>query len=137
MGRKIRDALRGREVVRVTRDVSVRDACRAMCTQGVGAVVVMDGDVLDGIFTERDVLTRVVAANRDPDTTNLDEVMTQSPVTLGPDDWAVDALRLMSEIGFRHIPIVEKERIFGLISLRDFVGAELQQADAPDPTGAP
>ena len=129
MKRRIRDALRLREVVRVSRDVSVREACKAMNAQGVGAVVVMEGDTLEGIFTERDVLTRVVAVDRDPDITSLDDVMTTSLVTMGPDDWALDALRLMSEIGFRHIPVVEHGRVFGMISLRDFVGAELQQTD--------
>jgi CBS domain-containing protein len=98
-----------------------------MNAHNVGALVVMEGDTLEGIFTERDVLTRVVAQDRDPDLTPLAEVMTTSLVTLGPDDWALDALRLMSEIGFRHIPVVEHGRVFGMISLRDFVGAELQQ----------
>jgi len=129
MSRKIRDALRRREVVRVDRNATVREASRLMTANGVGAVVVMDGDALEGIFTERDVLTRVVAADRDPDETSLSEVMTTALVTLGPDDWALDALRLMRDIGFRHVPVMENDRIFGVISLRDFVGAELQQAD--------
>ena len=80
MGRKIRDALRRRAVVRVGRDTSVREACRLMTAQAVGAVVVIEDDALQGIFTERDVLTRVVAADRDPDSTRVRDVMSHCVV---------------------------------------------------------
>lgn len=99
-----------------------------MADQGVGAVLIVEGSTLQGIFTERDALNRVLAAERDPDTTQLFEVMTEQLVTLGPSAAAVDALRLMNEIGFRHLPVVEDDHIYGIISLRDFIGAEFQQA---------
>jgi CBS domain-containing protein len=86
----------------------------------------MEGGRLDGIFTERDALNRVLAARLDPDATPLGEVMTREPITLSPQTPVTEALRLMSEIGFRHIPIVEQEEVHGIISLRDFVGVELQ-----------
>lgn len=98
-----------------------------MADQGVGAVLVMDGTALQGIFTERDALNRVLAEERDPDATRIAEVMTSDLVTLGPKATAVDALRLMTEIGFRHLPVVEEDHIYGIISLRDFIGAEFQQ----------
>ncbi len=126
--RAIRDVIKRLDVVRIGGDASVREACRVMAEKRVGAILVMDGDSLQGIFTERDALNRVLAAERDPDATTVSEVMTRDPVTLGPDAAAIDALRLMSEIGFRHLPIVEDNRIYAVISLRDFMGAELQQA---------
>ncbi len=99
-----------------------------MAEQGVGAVLIMAGEDIEGIFTERDALKRVLAEGRDSDATTLAEVMTRGMVTLDPDAFALDALRLMSEVGIRHVPIVDQGKVTGMISLRDFVGAELQQA---------
>jgi CBS domain-containing protein len=121
-----------RGVVHLSAAVSVREACEVMATNHVGAVLVMEGGRLDGIFTERDALNRVLAAGLDPDATPLGEVMTRELVTLSPQTPVTEALRLMSEIGFRHVPIVEQEEVQGIISLRDFVGVELQLAARPD-----
>ena len=106
---------------------TVREASRLMAEQRVGAVLVMEQNSLQGIFTERDALTRVLAEARDPDATPLAEVMTETLVTLGPKASAVDALRVMTEVGIRHLPVVEEDHLYGIISLRDFVGAEFQQ----------
>ncbi len=88
----------------------------------------MDEGRLAGIFTERDALNRVLAEGRDPDSTPLSEVMTRDLVTLGPQTAATLALHVLSEVGFRHLPIVENDKVHGIISLRDFVGFELQLA---------
>ena len=117
-----------REVVHLSAAASVREACELMASNHVGAVLVMEGGRLDGIFTERDALNRVLAARLDPDGTTLGDVMTQDPVTLDPQTPVTEALRLMSEIGFRHVPIVDQDEVLGIISLRDFVGVELQLA---------
>ena len=125
--RSIRDVIKRLEVVRIAAHASVREACKLMAEQRVGAVLVMDGEGLEGIFTERDALNHVLAEGLDADATLVAEVMTANPVTLAPGAAAIDALRLMSDVGFRHIPIVEEGRVFGVISIRDFLGAELQQ----------
>ncbi len=130
--RTIRDVIKRIKIVRIGGDASVGEACRAMTENRVGAILVMDGETLEGIFTERDALNRVLAEGRDPETTRVSEVMTRDPVTLAPDAAAIDALRLMSEIGFRHLPIIENNRVYGVISIRDFIGAELQQAGAQE-----
>jgi CBS domain-containing protein len=130
--RRVRDIIVRRDVVQLRADASVRSACKLMSEQGVGAVVVMDGEIIEGIFTERDALKRVLADGRDPDTTTLEEVMSRDMVKLAPDDWAVDALRLMSQVGIRHLLVVDQEMLIGIISLRDFVGAEFQLAGKPD-----
>lgn len=130
--RRVRDVIARRDVVQLRADASVRSACKLMAEQAVGAVLVMDGDTIDGIFTERDALKRVLAAGLDPDTTTLGDVMTRDMVTLAPDDWAVDALRLMSQVGIRHLLVVDQAKLIGIISLRDFIGAEFQLAGKPD-----
>jgi len=125
--REVGQLITRRDLVYLPGTATVRDASRLMADQGVGAVLVMEGSALQGIFTERDALNRVLAEDRDPDATQLSEVMTRNLVTLEPKAAAVDALRLMNEIGFRHLPVVEESHVFGIISLRDFIGAEFQQ----------
>ena len=130
--RRVRDVIARRDVVQLRADASVRNACKLMAEQGVGAVLVMDGDDIQGIFTERDALKRVLAAGVDPDSTTLGEVMSRDLVKLAPDDWAVDALRLMSQVGIRHLLVVDQDKLVGIISLRDFIGAEFQLAGKSD-----
>ena len=130
--RRVRDVIARRDVVQLRADASVRSACKLMSEQLVGAVLVTDGEVIEGIFTERDALKRVLAEGRDPDETRLDEVMSRDMVMLAPDDWAIDALRLMSQVGIRHLVVVDQEKLIGIISLRDFIGAEFQLAGAQD-----
>ncbi len=126
--RKVRDVIVRKEVIQLAAEATVRSASRLMADQGIGAVLVMKGEEIQGIFSERDALKRVLAENLDPDTTALADVMTREMVTLDPDAFAVDALRLMSQVGIRHLPIVDQERVVGMISLRDFIGAEFQLA---------
>jgi CBS domain-containing protein len=90
-----------------------------MKAHNVGALLVVEGVRLIGIFTERDALFRVVATGLDPVTTPLDAVMTRDPQTIHPDEPFVHALRLMHEGRFRHLPVVEDERPLGMVSVRD------------------
>jgi CBS domain-containing protein len=129
--RTIRQLVTRPQAVSLPPGATVAEACRVMRDHRIGAVLVMDQDDLQGILTERDAVYRVLAEGLDPDQTRLDQVMTRELVTLEPETAAVDALRLMSQIGFRHLPIVEAGQVHGVISLRDFVGAELQQVDRP------
>lgn len=126
--RRVRDVIARRDVVQLPEASSVRSACKLMAEQTVGAVLVKDGDKIQGIFTERDALKRVLAESRDPDKTTLADVMSRDLVTLAPDDWAVDALRLMSQVGIRHLLVMDDQKLVGIISLRDFIGAEFQLA---------
>ncbi len=115
-------------VVTLPGTATVREASQLMTEHHIGAVLVMAEAQLEGIFTERDALSRVLAKQKDPDETPISEVMTRDLVTVEPQTTAVDALRLMNEIGFRHLPIVEEGQVYGVISLRDFIGAEFQLA---------
>ena len=109
---------------------SVLEAVRVMSERSIGAVLVVEGERLDGIFTERDALARVMAAGLDPAATTLAQVMTADPRTAIPQMGAVAALLTMREGGFRHLPVVEEGRVRGIVSMRDFIGAEFQEVDA-------
>ncbi len=102
---------------------TVRDAARVMTERHIGAVLVAVDGRLQGIFTERDVLARVVAAGLDPDDTALGGVMTPNPDTVAPNDTALDALRRMSECGYRHLPVLDGDQIVGIVSIRDLYAA--------------
>src|SRR5258707_15058200 len=93
----------------------------------IGAIFVVDGGGLAGIFTERDALFRVVAEGRDPATTRVAEGMTDNPRTIGPDRPFGHALHLMYEGEFRHVPVVEDGRPLGMVSARDALGPDPQQ----------
>ncbi len=116
------------EVIALPGTATVREASKLMVEHHIGAVLVMAEGQLQGIFTERDALIRVLARDKNPDETEISEVMTRNLVTVLPETTAVDALRLMNEVGFRHLPIVEGGNVHGIISLRDFIGAEFQLA---------
>jgi CBS domain-containing protein len=122
--RKIRDVIRRNEIYQLSQQDTVRAAADLMKARKCGSVLITAGDVLIGIFTERDVVFRVVAEGRDPAKTRLGEVMTANPVTVGPHEPAISALRLMEDSGFRHLPVVEDGRILGVVSRRDFAGED-------------
>jgi len=109
---------------------SVTEACDRMRDCRAGSVLVTGkADRLVGIFTGRDAVCRVLAQRRDPSTTRLAEVMTRNPATMSPDGTAFDALRLMSDGGFRHVPLVKNGRVLGLVSRGDFKGLEQELDD--------
>ncbi|GMU70718.1 MAG: CBS domain-containing protein [Burkholderiales bacterium] len=125
--RSLRTIVAGRPPVTVTRTATVVEAARQMKERNVGSVVVVDGTRLVGIFTERDALFRVLAAERDPSTTRLSEVMTREPQTLTPDEPFLRALRVMHEGRFRHLPVVEQGRPIGIVSVRDALDEDLAE----------
>lgn len=111
-------------------DVNVMEACAAMCERHVGAVLVTDrkGDLV-GIFTARDAVYRVLSEGKDARITRLGDVMTRDPATMRPHQTAVDALRLMSDGGFRHVPVVDGPKIVGVVSAGDMHGLERARLD--------
>ncbi|HEY9537537.1 MAG TPA: CBS domain-containing protein [Kiloniellaceae bacterium] len=116
---------------------TIRDAAKNMAERHIGAVLIGEGNRLQGIFTERDLLIRVIARGLDPDATQLKEVMTPDPDTVGPNDWASLALERMRSSGYRHVPVVDDGIVVGIVSLRDLYAAakreleeDLQQREA-------
>lgn len=135
--RIVPDLVRDQTLASLPPSASVRDAARIMAERHVGAVLVAVDGRLQGIFTERDVLARVVAAGLDPDETALGGVMTPNPDTVGPNDSPLQALRRMSEAGYRHLPVVDGADMVGIVSIRDLYAAvnrelaeDLQQREA-------
>lgn len=124
--RTIRAIIENQEVVSAPGSMTVRDVARLMKERRVGAVMIVEDGKLAGVFTERDVLFRVIAEDGDVRTTRLADVMTRNPQTIHPDKPFPDALHLMYEGGFRHVPVVEDGRPVGVISARDALGPELE-----------
>jgi CBS domain-containing protein len=98
---------------------SVRAATKLMVDHQIGAVVIMENDRLVSIFTERDLAFRVVAKGLDPDTTAVGDVATVHPDTLRPGATSREALKLMRNGHYRHLPVLEQGRVVGMVSIRD------------------
>jgi len=110
-------------------EATVQQACNQMWERRVGAVLVTDHrHHLAGIFTGRDAV-HALAQGRDPAHTRLADVMTANPVTVGPEATAIDALRAMSDGGYRHLPVVKDRKIIGIVSRGDFKGLELDRLE--------
>lgn len=124
------DVLRKQRLATVRPQDTVRAASRLMAKRKIGAVLVIKGALLVGIFTERDVLVRVVAAGLDPDRTPLAEVMTPDPDVIGGDSTVRDALDMMHERGYRHLPVLHRKRLTGIVSIRDLYGSVTQQMES-------
>jgi|MudIll2142460700_1097286.scaffolds.fasta_scaffold319831_2 CBS domain-containing protein len=124
--RTIRDMIEGQELLTAPAGMMVAEAARLMKQRNVGAMMVVDGGRLVGMFTERDGLFRVVAAGLDGKTTPLSAVMTTNPRTVQPDRSFAQALSIMHEGRFRHLPVIEDGRPIGMISVRDAFGPELE-----------
>ena len=124
--RMIRQIIEGQEPVTALADMTVAEAARLMRDRKVGALMVVEGEKLMGVFTERDALFRVLAEGRTGDATPLAEVMTRNPQTIDAEKPFVHALQMMHEGGFRHLPVVDGERVIGIVSVRDALGPELE-----------
>jgi CBS domain-containing protein len=115
-------ALKVRLPIIVRREASVREAIRSMVRNSVGCVLIEDDERLVGIFSERDVLTKVIGKGLDPDETLVESVMTADPETLTPESNISYALNKMSVGGFRHVPLIdERGRPVAVVSMRDVV----------------
>jgi CBS domain-containing protein len=125
-GRTVRSIIEGQELITAPKSMPVGEAARLMKSHNIGAILVVEGDLLVGVFTERDALFRVVAEGRDANATQLGAVMTSNPRTIEADSLFTLALQIMYEGGFRNVPVVENGRPVGLVSARDALGPELK-----------
>jgi CBS domain-containing protein len=112
-------ALKPKPVATVRPNTTVLDAVHLMTQKKIGCVCVTENEKLIGIFTERDVLRKVVEPGLDSKKTPVSEVMTKNPETLTPRDKMAFALNMMHVGGYRHIPLVEGTKLVGIISIRD------------------
>jgi CBS domain-containing protein len=122
--RSLRSIAERQEPTLFSATTPVNEVARRMRERQVSAAMIVAGSRLVGIFTERDALFRVLAADRDPRTTPVGDVMTRDPQTISPERPFVDALRMMHDGRFRHVPIVEDGRPIGLVSVREALHAD-------------
>jgi CBS domain-containing protein len=124
--RVISDILADRTLITASPEMTVRSACRLMAEKKIGAVLVVENQRIAGIFTERDALNKILAANLDPDSTKLVQVMVREPQTIRADKPLAYALHMMAEGGFRHVPVVDDDGgPVGMVSARDALGQDM------------
>ncbi|MDO9143079.1 cyclic nucleotide-binding/CBS domain-containing protein [Rhodoferax sp.] len=123
----IRSVMERKKFITAAPNTTVSQAARLMATKNAGAVLVVEDDQLIGIFTERDVVFRVIALGLDPRETCLRQVMTADPKTLSPNQCYGHALVIMQENGFRHVPVVEENLPIGIISSRNAMDPDLEE----------
>ena len=116
-----------RKVLKAPPETLVSKAARLMADKNVGAVMVVEDERLVGIFTERDIVFRVVAQGLDARTTRLADVMTPAPDTVDPDKSFGYALLIMHERGFRHLPVIQDSKLVGIVSSRSAMDPELEE----------
>ena len=128
--RRLSDIVCNQNPLILRESATVRTACQQMKERRAGSVLVTDENgALVGIFTGRDAVCGVLAMGKNASKTPLGAVMTRNPVTMLPEKTAIDALRLMWDGGFRHVPVVQGNRVVGCVSRGDFKGDERGRLD--------
>ena len=124
----VRDVIRDREPYSLRESASVLDAAEFMAQRRIGAVCILDeAGKLTGVFSERDILNRVIVPRQDPATTKLGEVASPLRAVISCDETPHQALERMERIGTRHLPVVDGERWVGMLSIRDLLRVELSE----------
>jgi CBS domain-containing protein len=116
---------KGSDVATIEREATVLDAAKRMNDRRIGGLVVTSGDRAVGIFTERDVLIRVVAAGRDPKATTVESVMTSPMAVCRRDTPLAECRAVMTTKRIRHLPVVEEGKLYGIISSGDILASEV------------
>ena len=116
-------------VVKVRPDQSVLEAIKVLAQEDIGAAIVMTGDRLAGIFSERDYTRKVILKGRSSDSTRVEEIMTASVIVVNPRTRARECMALMTEKNIRHLPVVDEGRVIGMVSIRDIVSDIIADQD--------
>jgi CBS domain-containing protein len=127
LDKPIKEVMQRRKLLLAPPATVVAKAAKLMAARNVGAVMVVVDELLVGIFTERDAVTRVLAHGLDADATQIGSVMTRDPQTVDPDKPFGYALMLMHEKGFRHLPVVVDGKPIGIVSARSAMDPELEE----------
>ena len=116
-------------IVKVTPGQSVLEAIKVLAAEDIGAAIVMSGDQLAGILSERDYTRKVVLKGRSAETTRVEDIMTRNVVVVTPRAKARDCMALMTENNIRHLPVVDNGRVVGMVSIRDIVSDIIADQD--------
>jgi signal-transduction protein with cAMP-binding, CBS, and nucleotidyltransferase domain len=125
--KQLRQLLHHRDLFSVEKAQSVLEVARTMSHLGVGAIIVLDGRKLSGLFSERDLMRRVIVEGLDPSTTPISKVMTKDLATVDENSTTVDAIEMMQENGCRHLPVMRSGHVVGMISMRDLMSEEIEE----------
>jgi CBS domain-containing protein len=116
-------------VVSIRPEQSVLEAIKVLAAEDIGAAIVMTGDRLAGIFSERDYTRKVILKGRSSDTTRVEEIMTANVIVVSPRTKARECMALMTDKNIRHLPVVEEGRVIGMVSIRDIVSDIIADQD--------
>ena len=125
--KKARDLYSGQDLTVISKSETVYDAARLMSEKTIGALPVVEGERVVGIFSERDIMNRVVARNLNPQKTTVESVMTKDLIVGTPDEEIAQVLIRMKQANIRHLPIVEADKLVGIISFRDLLQADISE----------
>lgn len=128
--KQIAELIEGQNLTVIEPDLKVRQAAERMTERNIGAVAVVEDGTLAGVFSERDIMTRVVARGLNPDETAVGSVMTRTIVVAAPGENVDEALKKMHGIGSRHLPVVDDGKLVGMISIRDLLEVDDEQQRA-------
>ena len=126
---RLRSVIQRQDLISAQPSDSVYEVATAMSRGRVGAIPIVDGDRLLGIFSERDLMTRVVVPERDARATPVSEVMTHDVVTAGPEEHVDYCLEKMRKAGCRHLPVSNGGRVIAMVSMRDLLRDEIEEQD--------
>jgi len=128
--KQIAELIEGQTLTVIEPGWSVRTAAERMTERNIGAVAVVDQGTLAGVFSERDIMSRVVAKGLNPDSTEVSDVMSRELVVAAPSEHVDTAIQKMHAIGSRHLPVVDNGKLVGMISIRDLL--EIDDRDQRD-----
>ena len=123
----VRDLITDKDLTVVSKSQTVLDVAQLMTLKKIGAVPVLEADRVVGIFSERDIMTRVVAKGLDPKSTAVENVMTKELIVGAPEESVEAVEQKMKQYNIRHLPIVSNNKLVGILSLRDLLSAELDE----------
>lgn len=126
---QVYDLIKNQDTYRADAEQSVLDVALAMVDRNIGAVPVLRDGLLVGVFSERDLMKRVVVEGRNAAATRIADVMTANPFTVEPDQDVCSCMALMQHHGFRHLPVCRGKQLIGMVSLRDILLHDLDEKD--------
>lgn len=121
--------VKGSQVWTIAKEASVMDGLKLMAEHNIGSLLVLEGDKLIGIFTERDYLRKLGVSGKRPEETLIEEVMTRDLIVVNPNQSVRECMVLMTDNRIRHLPVIEEGRLIGLISIGDVVKDMIEELE--------
>ena len=127
--RTLGELVRNQKMRYFNRGGTILEVVNYMSEHKIGAVPILDGDRLVGIFSERDLMVRCVAGRLDLEKTKIDDVMTKRVIIMEPGDSYEECLRIMKQEGIRHVPVCDRDKLIGVVSMRDIMQADVEEKE--------